>query len=121
MKKLIYNKIIPFKGFIAINLFGLIFVRKEKKAYIENNYHAKLVLLNHELVHTAQYKELLYVFYLPLYILNYVINLFVYKFNLNKAYKNICFEREAFKYEHSDYYLEQRNSYSWLKYVLFKS
>lgn len=120
MKKLIYNKIIPFKGFVAINLFGLIFVRKEKKAYIENNYYAKSVLLNHELVHTVQYKELLYVFYLPLYILNYVINLFVYKFSFSKAYKNICFEREAFKYEHSDYYLEQRDSYSWLKYV-FKS
>ena len=62
MKKLIYNKIIPFKGFIAINLFGFIFVRKEKQAQIENNYFMKSVLLNHELVHTAQYKELLYVF-----------------------------------------------------------
>lgn len=33
--KIIYNKLIPFKGFIAINLFGIIFVRKEyKKLYI---------------------------------------------------------------------------------------
>ena len=119
MKKLIYNKIIPFKGFIAINLFGFIFVRKEKQVQIESNYFMKSVLLNHELVHTAQYKELLYVLYLPLYFLNYVINLLVY-FNFSKAYKNVCFEREAYKYEHSDYYLEQRGCYSWLKY-LFKS
>lgn len=119
MKKLIYNKIIPFKGFVAINLFGLIFVRKEKKAYIENNYYAKSVLLNHEFIHTAQYKELLYIFYLPLYILNYIINLLVY-FNFDKAYKNICFEREAYKYQHDDNYLKQRGCYSWLKY-LFKS
>ena len=44
--KLIYNNIIPFKGFKAINLFGLCFVRKgnayrnisfEKEAYTNEN------------------------------------------------------------------------------------
>ena len=60
MKKLIYNKIIPFKGFVAINLFGLIFVRKEKKAYIENNYYAKSVLLNHDGRRSRAEKELHY-------------------------------------------------------------
>ena len=64
MKKIIYNKLIPFKGYVAINLFGIIFARKEYKAQIENNYFRKATLLNHELIHTAQYKELLYVFYL---------------------------------------------------------
>lgn len=117
MKKLIYNKIIPFKGFTAINLFGFIFARKEYESKIERDYLRKFVLLNHELIHTAQYKELLYVFYLPLYILNYAVNIFVYKFNFKKAYKNICFEREAFKYEYSDYYLDRRSKFSWLKFV----
>lgn len=28
--KIIYNKLIPFKGFYAISLFGLLFVRDEK-------------------------------------------------------------------------------------------
>ena len=73
MKKIIYNKLIPFKGYVAINLFGIIFARKEYEAQIENNYFRKATLLNHELIHTAQYKELLYVFYLPLYLLNYII------------------------------------------------
>lgn len=27
--KIIYNKLIPFKGFAAINLFGVIFAREE--------------------------------------------------------------------------------------------
>lgn len=117
MKKLIYNKIIPFKGFTAINLFGFIFARKEYESKIERDYMCKSVLLNHELIHTAQYKELLYVFYILLYILNYVVNIFVYKFNFKKAYKNICFEREAFKYEYSNYYLDRRSKFSWLKFV----
>lgn len=117
MKKIIYNKLIPFKGYVAINLFGIIFARKEYEAQIENNYFRKAILLNHELIHTAQYKELLYVFYLPLYLLNYIINLFVY-FSFKKAYKNICFEREAKAHESSDYYLERRQHFAWLSYIL---
>ena len=41
MKKIIYNKFIPFKGYVAINLFGIIFARKEYKAQIENNYRER--------------------------------------------------------------------------------
>lgn len=117
MKKIIYNKLIPFKGYIAINLFGIIFARKEYEAQIEYNYFRKATLLNHELIHTAQYKELLYVFYLPLYLLNYIINLFVY-FSFKKAYKNICFEREAKAHESSDYYVYTRRHFAWISYIL---
>ena len=44
--KIIYNKIIPFRGFIAINLFGILFAREELNA----------VTINHEKIHTAQMK-----------------------------------------------------------------
>ena len=117
MKKIIYNKLIPFKGYVAINLFGIIFARKEYKSKIEHNYMRKTVLLNHEMIHTAQYKELLYVFYLPLYLLNYIINLFVY-FSFKKAYRNICFEREANAHESSDYYIYTRQHFAWFSYIL---
>lgn len=116
MKKIIYNKLIPLKGYVAINLFGIIFARKEYEAQIENSYFRKVTLLNHELIHTAQYKELLYVFYLPLYLLNYIINLFVY-LSFKKAYKNICFEREAKDKECDDYYLERKRHFAWLSYI----
>jgi hypothetical protein len=43
--KLIYNNIIPFKGFKAINLFGLCFVRKGMKMFEKD--------INHESIHTA--------------------------------------------------------------------
>lgn len=41
----LYNSIIPFKGYKAINLFGIIFARKE--------YTLDDVDINHELIHTA--------------------------------------------------------------------
>ena len=55
--KIIYNKIIPFKGYLAINLFGIIFVRKEYKNYINKT------IINHEQIHTEQMKELGYIFF----------------------------------------------------------
>lgn len=41
--KIIYNNLIPFKGYKAINLFGLVFVRKGAK-FTEVDY-------NHEHIH----------------------------------------------------------------------
>ncbi|MEI3109875.1 MAG: hypothetical protein V8T88_13730 [Phocaeicola sp.] len=49
--KVIYNRIIPFKGFKSINLFGLLFVREECVMFD--------VDYNHEAIHTAQMKEML--------------------------------------------------------------
>ena len=51
--KIIYNRLIPFGRFFAINLFGVLFVKGRKEQVTE-------VDLNHELIHTAQMKELWY-------------------------------------------------------------
>ena len=55
--KIIRNNIIPFKGFKAINLFGILFVRGNAELSDE--------VINHESIHTAQMKEMLYI---PFYI-----------------------------------------------------
>lgn len=47
--KVIYNKIIPFKGYKCINLFGVLFVRKGCTMR-ESDY-------NHEAIHTKQMKD----------------------------------------------------------------
>ena len=85
--KIIYNNIIPFKGFKAINLFGVLFVRKDIKTPMSD------VDINHESIHSEQYKELLFIPFLVLYLLEWFIKLFIY-FDSNKAYRNISFERE---------------------------
>ena len=53
--KIIYNNIIPFKGFKAMNLFGMLFVRKDIKTPMSD------IDINHESIHSEQYKELLFI------------------------------------------------------------
>lgn len=101
---IIRNNIIPFKGFIAINLFGVLFVRKD--AVISEQ------TINHEKIHTAQMKEMLYVFFYLWYVIEWLIRLFM----KGNAYRNISFEKEAYMNEHDLYYLKSRERYSWIKY-----
>lgn len=59
---IIYNNIIPFKGFKAINLFGVLFVRK--------GYKLNDIDIRHERIHTAQQREMLYVFFFLWYVID---------------------------------------------------
>ncbi len=77
--RVIYNSLIPFKGFIAINLFGIVFARKEYKELSRRT-------LNHEAIHTAQMKEMLYIGFYIWYLSEWLIKLSVYG---KKAYENI--------------------------------
>ena len=105
--KIIYNHIIPFKGFVALNLFGIIFARKEHQPL-------KKRTLNHEAIHTAQQKELLYLGFYLWYGIEWFIKLFVYG---RGAYRNLSFEREAYRYDRTCVYLKKRKKYSWIKYL----
>ena len=118
--KVIINSIIPFKGFLAMNIFGILFVRldaylKVCERHKDDNYWSEV--LNHEEIHTAQMKELLYIFFYLWYVLEWLIKLFCY-FSFKKAYKNISFEREANEYEKDLKYLKRRKHYHWIKLVL---
>ena len=103
--KIIRNNIIPFKGFAAINLFGILFVRKD--AVITER------TLRHEAIHTAQMKELFYIGFYILYIWYWIVNLFRYKFSNHTAYRNICFEKEAYICSECENYLAHRQKFIW--------
>lgn len=103
--KIIRNSILPPKGYCAIMLFGIIFVRKDSKFYATQ--------LAHEKIHIAQAKELWWIGFYILYILNYLLNLVRYR-NHKKAYRNICFEIEAYKHQNDLGYLERRKKYGCL-------
>lgn len=106
--KIIYNIFVPFKGFSAMNIFGLLFARKEYKGRLSKR------TLNHEAIHTAQYKELGFVLFLPLYLLEWFIKLFFYGFNSKVAYLNISFEREALEHQEDFEYTKTRKRYAWI-------
>jgi len=106
--KIIYNSILPIKGYAAINLFGVVFVRKEYNP-------ASPRLLNHESIHTAQMKEMLYIFFYLWYGVEWLIRWVGYGFDTKKAYRNIFFEREAYNNDVNLDYLKKRKLFSWLR------
>ena len=74
--------------------------------------------MNHENIHFRQGKELLFVGFWILYILNYLINLVMFNFNRKLAYKNIIFEKEAYSMEKSLDYLSKRKPYAFIKWLI---
>lgn len=99
------NKIIPFPGYKAMNLFGVLFVRGDAK--IDD------VTLNHEEIHTEQMKEMLYVPFYLWYVVEWIVRLFM----KGNAYRNISFEREAYGNQNNMEYLTGRCGYSWINYL----
>ena len=108
--KIIYNNIIPFKGFKAMNLFGVLFVRNDIKTPMDE------FDINHEAIHTEQYKEMLWIPFLIWYGIEWFIKIFIYG-DTHKAYRNISFEREAYQNEHDLEYLSNRKRYRWFKLI----
>lgn len=91
--KVIYNSIIPFKGFVAINLFGVIFVRKEFKVNEGLTFMTDMLL--HEACHTRQMKKDGYLHFYFKYLWEYMCGLIKYK-DAKAAYRNVSYEIEAY-------------------------
>lgn len=70
-------------------------------------------LINHELIHFKQQIELLILPFYICYIINYFVNLLYYKEH-QKAYLQIIFEREAYKYDKDLSYLKKRKFLAFL-------
>lgn len=104
--KIIYNNIIPFKGYKAINLFGVLFARKGSK--IDES------VINHESIHSAQIRELCYILFYVWYFIEWVMKLFVYG---SDAYYNVSFEKEAYINMHNKEYVKNRKHYTFLRYL----
>lgn len=102
----VYNNIIPFKGYKCVNLFGVLFVRKGKTMKYKD--------FNHEKIHTRQMQEMLYVPFYVWYLVEWLVRLCIYR-DAHKAYRNIGFEREAYKYECFSFYPNNRKHYAWVK------
>jgi hypothetical protein len=117
-------------------LFGHVFVRSSK-ADSDN------VILNHELIHVEQWKELTFAMFTILnvpfigsinirytiltmicafctfyvwYFLEYLLRLVIKK-NHDEAYMSISFEKEAYLNEGKPKYLSNRDYFSFIKYL----
>ena len=132
--KIIYNKIIPFKGYLAMCVFPFIFVRKDARNLTVKD-------INHESIHGVQQLETFIVslvltvlmafvglfswwwvlvsplVYFAFYGLEYAFRLMLYGFNHNEAYRNISFEREAYKNQSNLDYPRTRKHYAFLNFL----
>lgn len=127
--KIIRNKYIPFPGFRAVNIFGVLFIRES--ARIDD------VLIRHEEIHTRQILDvtvvsllltLLFIhmpWWLPLlspfvyyawYGIEWLIR-FIRLRDAHDAYRNISFEKEAYANQDVDYYLGTRKFFSFLNHL----
>ena len=70
------------------------------------------VTLNHEAIHSAQWKELWYIGFLLWYVIEWAVRL-----PKGSAYHNISFEREAYDNEKNLEYLKTRERFTFLKYL----
>ncbi len=96
------------KRFNGISLWPFIIVRR-------NEFKNDAVFINHEKIHLRQQLELLIVFFYLWYGIEFLIRLVHYK-NRYLAYRNISFEREAYKNEKDLNYLKGRSFWSFTNY-----
>lgn len=106
--KVIRNKFIPFKGYKCINLFGVLFVREGSSMRAKD--------YNYEAIHTAQMKEMLYVFFYLWYAVEWLVRLVKLR-DAHKAYRNISFEQESNSNKYNLQYLSERRHYACLDYL----
>jgi len=107
--KVFYSKHFPPKGFLAINLFGIIIGRSEYGKLSE-------LELNHEKIHSKQIIEMLWIFFYLFYFIEWIVRLIQFR-NPLQAYYNISFEREAYSNDKNLDYLKKRKWYSSFNYI----
>ncbi|MCH5326943.1 MAG: hypothetical protein J1E29_07045 [Duncaniella sp.] len=103
---IIRSRIVP-KG-ICINIFGTFWARDTR--WIDK------YVINHERIHTAQMRELLFIPFYILYLIEWFVRIVQYR-NWNMAYLNISFEREAYANGKNIIYLSSRPRFAWIKYL----
>lgn len=112
--KIIYCKHIPFKGYKAMNFFGILIVRQEYKGKLLPRDYV------HEAIYTAQMKDFCkwlpiggLLFYI-MYGLEWVWRVITPPYDT--AYEDITFEREAYYGQEKGYaYLNQRRRFEQYK------
>lgn len=100
------------KGFRGITIFPFIFLK-----YVLDTKNK--IVINHEKIHIQQQLELLVLPFFVWYLVEYAVRLLQYK-NIDLAYRNISFEREAYANEQQFNYLKNRSFFSFLHYLRTK-
>lgn len=103
--RVVRNSLIPIgRRYGAINLFGILFAKRGVELSME--------LVNHERIHTAQMRELLYVGFYILYVAEWIVRLFQHNGRGFESYLAISFEKEAYENGGNLDYLSSRRHFA---------
>ena len=102
--KIVYNDLIPFKGFMAINICGTLYARNEYKGKISD------IDINHEKIHSAQMKDLGFFLFYLIYFIEWIYRICTVGYQ--KAYRTISFEQEAYSNQNNLNYLKTRKKFA---------
>jgi hypothetical protein len=105
---LISKYLVP-KGYNGITIFPFVFLKNEVSK-------GDMVLINHERIHIRQQLELLIIPFFIWYGFEFLLRLFQYE-NWSIAYRNMSFEREAYKNKKDLNYLKSRSFWKFLKHL----
>ena len=107
--KIKYSSLVPPKGYLAITLFGTVYIHKRNKDYWENKCSIafKKRTINHETIHMKQAKHEggYFMFYLK-YLAFWVQAMFLCGFKNSIAYYCIPYEVDAYIHEGNSLYNE---------------
>jgi len=105
---LVLKYLLP-RGYNGLTIFPFVFLKNK-------DLKLNKVVLNHEKIHLRQQLELLIIPFYIWYILEFFIRLLYYR-NWHLAYRNISFEREAYRNEFNLNYLKHRRFWRFLNYL----
>jgi hypothetical protein len=107
----IKNGFIPARGYVAMTVWPLLFIRKE-------HYPIGARTQRHEDIHARQQKEMGVVLFFAWYGVEWLIRRL---FGKGNAYRNISFEREAYSNQDNEMYLNIRKRFAWVSYIINKT
>ena len=108
---IVVKYLIP-KGYRGMAVFPFVLVKYD---FDKTN----RVFVNHEKIHLRQQIEMLILPFFIWYVFEFLIRLIQYK-NKDLAYRNISFEREAYRNESDLNYLKKRSFFGFLNYIKSK-
>ena len=106
---ILVSKFIVPRGYVGITIFPFVFLKYSALK-------ANSTVLNHEKIHLRQQLEMLVVPFFVFYGFEFLYKLMRYK-NWYEAYRNLSFEREAYRNEKDLNYLKSRPFWAFLKYL----
>jgi len=106
---ILFSKYLVPKGYTGITIFPFVFLKHRD---LKND----IILVNHEKIHLRQQIELLILPFYIVYLIEFLLRLVQYR-SWYKAYRNISFEREAYRNENDLNYLKSRSFWEFMKYL----